>query len=119
MALFGRKNTSTPSVEQPKATSTGATHARARTVLVSPRVTEKATAVSEGNVYVFNVHPQATKHEVAQAVAGLYSVTVRKVHMVKVPAKQRISRYRAMRGVKAGGKKAYVYLKRGETIEVV
>ncbi len=32
-------------------------------VLVQPRITEKATMMAEGGVYVFEVNPNATKKE--------------------------------------------------------
>lgn len=87
-------------------------------VLVSPRITEKASLMIEKDTaYVFNVHQDATKHTVAKAVFDIYNVTPVKVRMAKVPSKNVFSRGRA--GVKKGGKKAIVYLKKGEKISIM
>lgn len=89
-------------------------------VLKHPRVTEKATIQSEKGVYVFDVAPRATKADVAEAVKALYKVTPRKINMVKVPSKRvRMRKQQNRYGVKSGGKKAYVYVKKGDTIDIV
>jgi len=84
--------------------------------LLRPRITEKATVSSEKSVYVFEIAADATKTAVAKAVKDLYKVTPVKVSTVTVPAKQTV--VRGKRGTKAGYKKAYIYLKKGETIEI-
>ena len=89
-------------------------------VLKNPRVTEKATLQSEKGVYVFDVAPRSTKKDVAEAVKALYKVTPRKINMVKVPSKRVSIRGKQNKyGVKSGGKKAYVYVKKGDTIDIV
>jgi len=89
-------------------------------VLKHPRVTEKATVLSEAGVYVFDVAPRATKVDVAEAIKALYKVTPRKINMVKVPLKKvRMRGQQNKYGSKAGGKKAYVYVKKGDTIDIV
>ncbi|MFC1730852.1 50S ribosomal protein L23 [candidate division KSB1 bacterium] len=89
-------------------------------VLKNPRVTEKATLQSEKGVYVFNVAPRSTKKDVAEAVEALYKVIPRKINMVKVPSKRvRMRGKQNKYGVKSGGKKAYVYVKKGDTIDIV
>ena len=85
-------------------------------ILKNPRVTEKATLSAEQNVYVFDVVADANKFQIKQAVKSLYKVTPVKVNVVTVPAKRII--YRGKRGVKPGGKKAYVYLKEGDKINI-
>lgn len=85
-------------------------------VLLGPRITEKATHVSEhASVYTFNVSQDANKSMVSEAVTRLYKVNPRKVRIVTIPSKRVF--VRGKRGVKTGGRKAYVYLKKGETIE--
>lgn len=93
-------------------------------VLLNPRVTEKATMLSSeaeaakrAPVYTFNVHQNATKISVAKAFEDSYKIKPQKIRIVAVPAKNVFSR--GKRGVKSGGKKAYVYLKAGEKIEIV
>lgn len=88
-------------------------------VLISPRITEKATFSAENNVYVFNIMPQATKLDVIKAVEHFYKVTPAKVNIAKIPAKTRMSRAKRIKGVKSGGRKAYVYLKKGDSIEII
>ncbi|HEY4498596.1 MAG TPA: 50S ribosomal protein L23 [Candidatus Paceibacterota bacterium] len=86
-------------------------------VLLGTRVTEKASLLSEkSNVYTFNVSSDANKHSVSEAVEKLYKVHPVKVHIVPVTAKRVF--VRGKRGVKSGGRKAYVYLPQGEKIEI-
>lgn len=87
-------------------------------VLMRPRITEKAALLGESaNAYTFDVSPRANKMLVAKAVTALYKVTPVKVRVITVPAKKVFARGRF--GVKSGGKKALVYLKKGEKIEFV
>lgn len=88
-------------------------------VLRRPRITEKATFQTEDGVYVFEVSPRATKTDIKEAVKHFYKVTPVKVNVTKIPAKQIFSRARRQKGVKGGGKKAYVYLKKGDKIEII
>lgn len=86
------------------------------TVLLAPRVTEKAAyQASEKNVYVFEVTKDATKKSIAASVKDAFKVTPEKIHMVRIPSKTVF--VRGKKGVKSGGKKAYVYLKKGDKIE--
>jgi|ERR1035437_1747832 large subunit ribosomal protein L23 len=87
-------------------------------ILLSPRITEKASEKSmNNNVYIFNVIPSATKLQIRNAVIEGYKVTPTKVSTVTIPKKDLIMR--GKRGTKAGGKKAFVYLKKGDKIEFV
>ena len=86
-------------------------------VIVRPRVTEKATAAAEIGVYVFEVSKDATKTKIAKAVSVMYKVTPEKVRVVSLPAKSVFDRGKW--GEKSGVKKAYVYLKKGDKIEII
>lgn len=86
-------------------------------VLRRPHITEKASASSERGAYVFQVSTTASKREIAQAVHLLYKVAVVKVRTVTIPSKRIIVKGRT--GVRPGGKKAYVFLKPGQKIEVL
>jgi len=88
-------------------------------ILLRPRITEKATFASEKGVYVFEVSGRSTKKTITEAIERFYKVTPAKVNIVKIPAKVRISKWRKTRGVKPGGKKAYVHLRKGDSIEIV
>jgi len=87
-------------------------------VIVKPRITEKSTWHSAQGVYVFDVAESANKQQIAQAVRAIYTVTPRKVSIVTIPSKRKRSARTGKLGVKGGGKIAYVYLKKGETINL-
>ncbi len=122
MAIFSQKNKkkapadSAPKVKtfSPKA-SLGAL--RSRKIIISPRITEKASFVAENkNTYVFNIHPDASSRDVSRSIEALYKVTPQDVRTVRIPSKK--VTVRGKRGVTSGGKKAYVTLKKGDTIQL-
>lgn len=84
--------------------------------LRSPHVTEKAVSGGERGVYTFVVSARATKPMIQRAVSELYNVTVAKVRTVTVPSKRRFARGRY--GEHSGFRKAVVYLKKGQTIDL-
>ena len=85
-------------------------------VLVRPHITEKAAASAEKGIYVFQVAMDANKLEIAAAVALAYKVTPVKVTIAAIPRK--LITVKGKVGFRKGGKKAYVYLKKGEKIEI-
>lgn len=86
--------------------------------LIRPRVTEKASFQAETkNVYTFEVSKTANKYQIAKAVKDNYKVTPLFVRIATIKEKKVFVRGKA--GIKAGGKKAYVYLKKGDKIEFV
>ncbi len=86
-------------------------------VLTKPHITEKASMHAENNVYVFEVSKRANKTLVRNAVKELYKVTPVKINIVNTPSKSVSSR--GIKGVKSGKKKALVYLKKGDAIEII
>lgn len=103
-------------VEQTKQTKQAKSAAWSReAVLIRPRITEKASDLAAVNAYAFEVTPDATKSSVAAAVRDMYNVDPVKVAVIKIPTKQVTNANK--KGVKRGGKKAYVYLAPGQTIE--
>lgn len=87
-------------------------------VLIRPRVTEKAAIAAEkNNVYAFEVTKDATHRSVIASIRDAYKVTPEKVRLLSIPRKKVF--VRGNRGVKGGGKKAYVYLKKGDKIEIL
>lgn len=89
-------------------------------VLRRPLVTEKSNFQnSELHQYVFEVAGDATKTLVKDAVEKLFDVTVLRVNMINVPAKQK-KNMRNRRTVRRRGayKKAIVTLNPGDTISV-
>jgi len=87
-------------------------------ILLAPRVTEKGAYLSALGAYVFNVGENANKKDIAAAVKEIFKVTPRKVTVVRIPRKRVQTRGSRNMGQTAGGKKAYVFLNKGETIEL-
>ena len=85
-------------------------------ILIKPMITEKAIMKSEHSVYVFKVLPASNKLSIAKAIKEIYKVSPVKVTTVTIPQKNVV--VRGKRGKKAGYKKAYVYLAKGEKIEI-
>ena len=129
MALFGKqKNTAkkpAPSQNAKKAATRAVKGAApssglsASEILLRPRITEKATLGIERRVYVFEVDPRANKKEVARAVKEIFSVEPRKVNIVRMRPRPFVSRLRGRRGIRAGFKKAYVYLEKGASLDIM
>lgn len=86
-------------------------------IIIRPHITEKATVSGEKSVYVFEVDPRGTKSLIKQAFIGKYKVNPVKISTVTIPAKRVFVRGKV--GSKSGYKKAYVYLKKGEKIEII
>lgn len=86
-------------------------------IIKNPRITEKASFAAEQNVYIFNVSKEANKTEIKKEIFSLYKVKPLKVNVLSVPKKNIMSKGRI--GVKGGGRKALVYLKKGDKIEFV
>jgi len=124
--LFGKRKAPTKkqSAKRPlkKAAAKAAPLQKASTaagasVLLKPRITEKAAHLTAKNVYTFDVSPRATKSEVIAAISEFYNVTPKKVAIVKIIGKRVRLRTRRGWGTKNATKKAYVYLKEGDRIE--
>ena len=117
MALFAKKDTKKKKDEVKAVKAEGTSVPRDLThVLRQVRITEKASMHSEAGVYTFNISERATKRDIKQAVFALYKVTPRAVRVLRVPTKVRRNAKTGKTGVTTIGKKAYVYLKKGETI---
>ena len=87
------------------------------TIIKNPRVTEKASFAAEQNVYTFNIAQSANKTEIKKAIFALYKVKPVKINVLTFPRKNTMFKGRA--GVKGGGRKALVYLKKGDKIEFI
>lgn len=87
-------------------------------IIIAPRITEKGARLSAEGTYLFNVATSATKSEVATAIRTLYKVTPRKVTFTAIPRKVVMTRGTNRKGITKGGKKAYVFLKKGDKIDL-
>ena len=125
MALFSRKqNAENKEASTAVATTKVATKAMSidrnlSGVLSGLRITEKAVKQGDQNVYTFNIRRDATKFLVRDAVKALYNVTPVKVNIVNKKPAHRLSGSKNRLVKVPGAKKAYVYLKKGDTINLV
>jgi large subunit ribosomal protein L23 len=85
-------------------------------VILSPLITEKATALSEHNKVVFRVRADATKPQIKEAVEKLFDVKV--VSVNTLVTKGKVKMFRGTRGKRSDVKKAVVTLAEGESIDV-
>jgi len=84
-------------------------------ILGKPMITEKAyKMVEDQNIYTFRVHRDANKNDVNQSLQAIYNVTPKSVRVMTVRSKWRM--YRKL--VRRSYKKAYVSLKKWESIEL-
>ena len=81
-------------------------------------MTEKALQMTMHNTYVFEVAQDATKRDIVKVVQALYGITPEKVNIINRAPRAYISRARNRRGTKSGMKKAYIFLKKGDKIDI-
>jgi ribosomal protein L23 len=90
-------------------------------IFKNPRITEKSANANANSVYVFDVDVAATKSEIAKAFEVAYKHTPIRVRtLIRKP--KAYSRRTATRMTIGSGrkiKKAYVYLAKGTTIDVI
>jgi ribosomal protein L23 len=90
-------------------------------ILRHPRVTEKTANANGLGIYVFDVALSATKSEIAKAFAVAYKHTPLRVRTLirKPKAYSRRTTTRATNGFGKAIKKAYIYLPKGTTIDIM
>jgi len=89
-------------------------------ILKAPRITEKSTDLANrktGPAYVFEVAKEATKPMIMSAFEVKYKVKPIRINIVNLPAKKTLRR--GTHGSTSAVKKAMVYLKAGEKVEIV
>ena len=85
-------------------------------VIVSPVITEKATALSEHNKVVFKVRKDATKPQIKEAVEALFDRKVKSVNTIV--SKGKTKRWKGKPYSRSDEKKAIVTLEAGQSIDV-
>lgn len=95
---------------------------RLEEIIRQPLITEKNTWLMEKNQYTFEVHPDANKIQIREAVQETFSVKVKAVNTLIVKPKKK-SRYirrgsGRIHGATTGWKKAIVTLHPGEHIDL-
>ncbi len=118
MALFSRKKEEVTDTKYEVSTdekSGGITLAKVPSVLVQPRISEKAGHLVKLNKYVFKVKGNANKVEVKKAVEQTYKVKVTQVNIIRNLGKTKNFGNRS--GITSGFKKAIVTLRKGDSIQ--
>jgi large subunit ribosomal protein L23 len=87
----------------------------AESIIIRPIVSEKSYGQIDHSRYTFEVHSDAHKTMIGQAVAQLFNVTVVAVSTANMPSKPK--RRGISKGRTSGWKKAVVQLAPGDTIE--
>ena len=87
----------------------------AEKIIIKPIISEKSYAQIDHDRYTFQVHPDAHKTMIAQAVAQLFNVTVIDVATANMRPKPK--RRGVSRGRTSAWKKAVVQLAPGDKIE--
>ncbi len=95
------------------------TNMRASEVLLRPRLTEKAVDMMDKNVYVFDVSLRANKVMIKTAIKDVYKVEPIKIAIVNGKSKKKRSPKTGKIGTTSAGKKAYIYLKDGDSISIM
>ncbi len=86
-------------------------------VVLRPVVTEKSSVAYQARKeYTFEVHPEANKYQIRDALQKLFGVTVTDVRTMQM-RRHSVTRGR-IRGTTSRWKKAIVTLKDGDTIAV-
>ncbi len=86
-------------------------------IILRPVISEKSTALkNSGNIYCFEVHKDATKHDIKNVIKKVYEVNVMRVNVINIKGKKKRRRFKE--GKRRDWKKAYVKLKEGEKIEI-
>lgn len=119
MGLFGKKKVVEEAAPKAVAPAKPSAPSDITSVIVKPRITEKAAILGDKNVYTFEVKKGATKYEIRDAVKALYNVTPDRIRIVNKQPRHFMSRTRGRDMMENGLRKAYVYLKKGDRIELV
>ena len=85
-------------------------------ILIRPIVSEKSYSLIADRKYTFQVHKNAHKTQIRQAIEQLFDVHVTAVNISKVQPKTK--RRGMSKGYRPGFKKAIVQVREGETIPI-
>ena len=85
--------------------------------VLGARITEKSAIGADKGIYTFNVATTTNKNEIKKAIKLMYNVTPTKIAIIQV--RRKVIMRRGVIGIKQGGKKAVVHLKKGDKIAFV
>lgn len=118
MAFFGRKKTEQKKTPDARGLLASSLNRDLSSVLVRPRFTEKAVGQNDAGAYTFIVRRNATKYDVRDAVKALFNMMPRKITVVNMVSRTTHSRSRGRSVTVPSIRKATVYLKKGDTIDL-
>ena len=87
-----------------------------RDIIIQPVVSEKSYALIEQDVYTFQVHPDATKPEIHDAIEAIWGVKVLRVNTINRKGKTVRTRNTNRLGKRPDTKRAIVTLAAGNKI---
>ncbi len=89
-------------------------------IITTAILSEKAYRGIEKGIYVFLVNSKATKKDISGIIEKQFSVNVEKVNITPLyPKRKRVGKTRKFTTVSKPGKKATVWLKAGQKIEIL
>ncbi|MCF2621366.1 50S ribosomal protein L23 [Collinsella tanakaei] len=88
----------------------------AHEIIIRPIVSERSYSAMEENKYTFEVHKNANKHQIKDAVEEIFGVKVVRVNTMSVKPKTKRVRYVA--GKTRSWKKAIITVAEGDSIEI-
>ncbi len=83
-------------------------------VIIGPVLTEKATNLAAGKIYMFNVHKNSTKQKVKNALEKLYQVKIEKISVITRKGKKRRTGQRMVTKTLPSKKIVYVKVTEGK-----
>ena len=89
-----------------------------RDVIIRPIVSEKSFTLLEQNVFAFEVQKSASKPEIRDAVETIFDVSVLKVNTLNRKGKLKRNRRTPTMTKRPYGKRAYLTLAEGDSIEL-
>ncbi len=123
MALFGnKKNTAAAKPKATKEKKVAASpekmlqNSKLENVIKAPWLSEKALIGTEKGIYVFAVPREATKPQIKAAIERIYKVVPKKITVANLPGKRKNLRHKRGQAARPARHKAYVHLKKGDTI---
>jgi len=82
-------------------------------VIIRPVITEKTSALARTNVYAFEVHKDANKHQITQVLKDLYPVTIASVSVITRKGKEKRIGRRMTPRILPDKKIAYIKVTKG------
>ena len=85
-------------------------------LIKKPVITEKSTANTQFNKYIFEVRNDANKINIKKIIEETYKVKVQKLNSLNVKSKPKV--FKGQRGTRSELKRIIVTLKEGNTIDM-